>query len=146
MYRGIYLRNLSPPNGEDKRDNKDGEGTTVSTVKGVKSVALFVVKATRLPLSLLHPYRFPRPGPGSHKHLIHHYPILPSPLFSHVHIFLEPPPELLSRRISQSSCQSHPRWYRQVVHLVRCEFGRRHVPLSKRLWELLERYRVLEFF
>jgi hypothetical protein len=32
-YRGIYLRNMSPPNGEDKRDNKEGEGTTESTVR-----------------------------------------------------------------------------------------------------------------
>lgn len=28
-----YIENMSPPNGEDKRDNKEGEGTTVSTVR-----------------------------------------------------------------------------------------------------------------
>lgn len=31
------FENMSPPNGEDKRDN-DGEGTTESTVKGVNRV------------------------------------------------------------------------------------------------------------
>lgn len=120
---------ISPPNGEDKRDNKEGEGTTVSTVRGVRQSCC---SWSRQPGSLYHPhpYRFPRRGPGSHRHLIHHYPIPPSRFFSHVHIFLEPPPELLPRRISQSSCQSQPRRYRQVVHPVRCKFRRRHVPLS----------------
>lgn len=120
---------ISRPNGEDKRD-KDGEGTTESTVKGVNRVV--GGQGNPAPFITPRPYRIPRRGPFLTQSLIHHYPIPPSrTLFcSHVHISLETLPQLLPRRISQSSCQSHPRWYRQVIHLVRRKFGRGYVPLS----------------
>ena len=51
---------ISRPNGEDKRD-KDGEGTTESTVKGVNRVV--GGQGNPAPFITPRPYRIPRRGP-----------------------------------------------------------------------------------
>ena len=115
-----------------KIGKRAGGDTIVGTVKGGNAICRFVRGQGNPAL-----YDLPQ-------NLFHHYPIPKSRFFSHVHVLFEPPSEFLPRRISQSSRQSHPRWYRQVLHPVRRKFRRRPISLSYRLRKLLERYRVLK--
>jgi hypothetical protein len=140
----VYLRNSPCQMGRDKKDRQARKGgERYSRYSKGRKCNLSVCSWSRQPGSLYHP--FPRTVLFS-QGMIHHYPIAQSRIFSHVHVLLEPPSEFLPRRVPQSSCQSHPRWYRQVLHPVRRKFGRRRISPSYSLWKLLEWYRVMELF
>ena len=126
--------------GRDKKD-RQARGEHYSRYSKGRKCNLSCCSWSRQPGSLYDPpYRIPRRGPV----LTDSDPS--SRIFSHVHVLLEPPSEFLPRPVPQSSCQSHPRSYRQVLHPVRRKFRRRLISLSYRLWKLLQRYRVLFVF
>ena len=131
--RDIFEK-LSLPNGErqERWTSEEGGEYYSRYSKGRKSNFKFV-RGQGNPGTLYHPPRsllFP-----------HHYQ---SGIFSHVHVPLEPLSDFLPRRVPQPSRQPHPRRYRQVFHPVWCKLGPCRISLSQRLWQLLQRHRVLK--